>query len=140
MKDTPGLLVEFGKELRKLLNSKEVFALLSEGDWGAGGCWTLANALMAYFGPPAELVAVSESRPGVPVSHVVVKYVDLYVDYNGAQTKTQLMRNLGKEGYKDPELKPMTRKLEKEAARHGIPCDLWASRELLKHLNENFGY
>lgn len=141
----PETLKEFGKELRKLLNSGEVFALLHEGDWGASGCWTLAAALEKYLGPPAELWAVSETRPGdledtvIPVSHVVVRYDDIFIDYNGAQTGRQLIRNLERGGYSEPELNRMTKKLAREAAATGIPCDIEAARELVKHLRRRFG-
>lgn len=143
--ERPAPLREFGLELRKLLNSGEVFSLLDEGDWGAGGCWALAAALYEYLGAPAEIYVVSETRPGdledtvIPVSHIVVKYVDLYIDYNGAQTQKELIRNLKKEGYSEPELKRMTRSLAKAAAGHGIPCDVRVVKKLLGHLYQRFG-
>lgn len=143
----PRTLKEFGKELRKLINSDEVFALLKEGDWGAGGCWTLAEALAEYLGPPAEVMVVSERREGgggedidVPVSHVVVKYEDLFIDYNGAQTEKQLIRNLEKEGYDYPELNDFSEDLmEYASSEWGVTCDTLVKKELLKHLRRRFG-
>lgn len=41
-------LKQFGKALRKLINSPKVFSLLRDGDWGAGGCWQLASALADF--------------------------------------------------------------------------------------------
>jgi hypothetical protein len=141
----PRTLKEFGKELRKLINSAPVFTLLKEGDWGAGGCWTLAEALSEYLGPPAEVMVVSERREGgedinVPVSHVVVKYADLYIDYNGAQTEKQLLKSLEKEGYAYPELNDFSEDLKEHAyGQWGMKCDPRAKKELLKHLRRRFG-
>jgi hypothetical protein len=143
----PRTLKEFGKELRKLINSGQVFALLKEGDWGAGGCWTLGEALAEYLGPPAEILVVSERREGggggdidVPVSHVVVKYADLYIDYNGAQTEKQLLKSLEKEGYDYPELNDFSEDLKEYAhGQWGMKCDLGVKKELLKHLRRRFG-
>lgn len=143
----PKTLKEFGKELRKLINSQKVFGLLKEGDWGAGGCWTLAEALVEYMGPPAEIRVVSERREDedggdidVPVSHVVVKYDDVYIDYNGAQTENQLFRNLEKDGYEYPELAEFTPTLQEYAeSEWGVTCDVWAKDELLKRLRRAFG-
>lgn len=138
----PQNLKAFGKELRKLINSPEVFALLEDGDWGAGGCWTLAEALAEYLGPPAEVMVVSESREehDVPVSHVVVQYDDVYIDYNGAQTERELFRNLEKEDYEYPELNEFIPTLREYAASEwGVSCDNRAKRELLKHLRTTFG-
>lgn len=90
----------FGHALRRYINSNNVFRLLADGDWGAGGCWTLAEALAEYLGPPAQLITVSEQRMTkdsmikVPVSHIVVRFNDLFIDYNGVQTRTELLENL----------------------------------------------
>lgn len=142
----PETLKEFGKELRKFLNSYGgPYRLLHEGDWGAGGCWILAQALVEFLGPPARLIIVSERRPRdlydiiIPVSHVAVQYDDLYIDYKGAQTQKQFIRSLEREGYQDPQIHRMTKKLVREADRSGIPCDLTVVRELVKMLWREFG-
>lgn len=143
----PATLKQFGKELRKLLNSPEVFAILIDGDWGAGGCWTLAEALAGYLGAPAQINVVSERRDApeggwieVPISHFVVRYDDIYIDYNGAQTEKELIRNLEREGYEYPNLHPFTPELREYAeGAWDLSCDLGAKRELLKHLRRRFG-
>lgn len=142
----PATLKEFGKELREFLNSYGgPLRLLREGDWGAGGCWILAQALVEFLGSPARLVVVSERRPRdlyditIPVSHVAVKYDDIYIDYRGARTERQFLNNLEREGYQDPEIHPMTRKIAREAKNAGIPCDLTIARELVEMLRRRFG-
>lgn len=143
----PTTLKQFGKELRKLLNSAQVFSLLQDGDWGAGGCWTLAEALAEYLGSPAEIWVISEQRESqkgeiidVPVSHVLVRYDDVFIDYNGAQTEEELFRNLKKEGYEYPQLADFTAELREYAeSEWGVACDVLAKQELLKHLRQRFG-
>lgn len=142
----PPTLKEFGKRLRRFIRTEEVFGLLKEGDWGAGGCWTLAEALEEYLGPPARLMVISEGRPGedgeelyVPVSHVVVQYADIYIDHNGAQTEKELFASLFEEGYESPELVEFTAGMRDLAGRSDVACDPWAKRELLKHLRKRFG-
>jgi hypothetical protein len=142
----PATLKEFGKELRSYLNSYGgPLRLLHEGDWGAGGCFILAQALVEFLGPPARLIVVSERRPRdlydiiVPVSHVAVQYDDTYIDYRGAHTEKQFIRNLEREGYQDPEIHPMTRKLAREAEKEGIPCDFTIVKDLVSMLHQHFG-
>lgn len=143
----PATLKEFGKELRTYLNSYGgPIRLLREGDWGAGGCFILAKALVEFLGSPARLIAVSERRPRdlydiiVPVSHVAVQYDDVYIDYRGANTKKQFIRNLEGEGYQDPEIRPMTKKLAREAEKSGIPCDFTIAKELVSMLRRKFEF
>ncbi len=141
----PATLKEFGKELRRFLNSSEPFSLLHEGDWGAGGCWILGQALVEFLGPPARLIAVSEQRARdmedviIPVSHVAVQYADIYIDYNGAQTEKEFIKNLESEGYEDPEIHRMTKKLGREAIQYGIPCDFTIVKDLISMLRRKFG-
>lgn len=131
-------LKQFGKALRKLINSSKVFSLLHEGDWGAGGCWQLAAALVEFMGPPAELVAlVSE---GI-VQHVLVKFDDMYIDYNGAQTARELERNVSKDPHYRSEVKlvKFTKKLQRETAADGyIPCDIGIVKALRSELYRSF--
>ena len=141
----PETLKEFGKELRKFLNSYGgPMRLLREGDWGAGGCWILGQALVEFLGPPARLVAVSERRRRdlhdliMPVSHVAVQYGDVYIDYRGAQSEKQFIRNLERDGYEDPEIHPMTKKLAREADKSGIPCDFTIVMDLVTMLRQKF--
>lgn len=139
----PPDLRSFGRELRKLINSGPVFSILEHGDWGAGGCWILAQTLVDYLGAPAELVAISERRFEeeilTPVSHVAVRYGDMYIDYNGAQTEEEFLENLVDEGYEDPEIHDWDAEFEEIARRKGIPCDPRGRKELMKHLARRFG-
>jgi len=75
----------------------------------------------------------------LPVSHVAVFYIDLIIDYNGAQTEKEFIRNLKREGYEDPQIHKMTKKLEREATQYGIPCDINIIRELISKLVKKFG-
>lgn len=142
----PETLTDFGRKLRKFLNSYGgPLHLLHEGDWGAGGCWILGQALVEFLGPPAKLIVVSERRARdlynivIPVSHIAVQYDDVYIDYNGAQTEKQFIRSLEREGYQDPEIHPMTKKLAREADKSGIPCDSTIVNDLVSMLHKKFG-
>lgn len=112
---------KFGQELREFINSDEVFSILPEGDWGAGGCWILAEALKQFLGPPAELWAVYSSV--LPVEHVVVKDGDAYFDYNGASTKNEILREF-RSSFPDRKgvgLAPLTAHRAQRAQETGIP-------------------
>jgi hypothetical protein len=132
----PATLVGFGRALRKLINNDAVFKILAEGDWGAGGCWILADAVARWLGPPARLLAVRS--PKAPVEHVVVEYADLYIDYHGAQTEKELHASLVADRIVSPRLVPFTEALQKKARATGIPCETWQVRELLSALNRRF--
>lgn len=133
----------FGKALRKLINSPEVFSLLREGDWGSGGCWQLAAALVQFMGPPAQLWAIM-STGGLEdlVEHVVVRYEDLYIDYNGAQTRKELERNIRKDPHyrgRVLETVKFTKKLQEKTSAQGyIPCDLGIVKALRSELYKAF--
>jgi len=131
-------LKRFGKSLRRLINSPKVFSLLHEGDWGTGGCWQLATALQEFMGPPAKLVAlVSE---GI-VQHVLVQYVDIYIDYNGAQTAKELERNVANDPHYRGKVKLVnfTKKLQLETMSDGyIPCDIGIVKALRSELYRLF--
>lgn len=143
------MIKRFGRELRRFLNKRDTFEILEDGDWGAGGCWVLADALVKWLGPPAKLVAIEERRhfsePGngytfhlVPVSHVAVKYDDIYIDYNGAQDKEGFLESLRSEGYENPKIIPWSKRLERLAWKSGLICDTWKVKRLLSKLNERF--
>lgn len=134
---------EFGKALRKLINSPKVFSLLREGDWGAGGCWQLAAALVEFIGHSAELWAVV-STGGLEdlVEHVVVKYDGFYIDYNGTQTKKELERNISKDPHyrgRVLEIVKFTKKLQEKTFGQGyIPCDVAVVKKLKSYLHGAF--
>jgi hypothetical protein len=130
---------QFGRELREFINSDEAFSILPEGDWGAGGCWILAEALRKYLGPPAKLYAIYSAT--FPVEHVVIRHDDVYFDYNGASTEAELLGtfatsypnrwNIG--------LAPLTRYRVKRAAEGGIPCEKKYVDLLVAKLKARFG-
>lgn len=132
----------FGQELREFINSDPIFAILPEGDWGEGGCWILAKALRKFLGPPAELWAIAEpGERGPRVQHVVVKDGDAFFDYTGAHTGSDLL-----DGYIElyspagsVGLMPMTKEMEREAKRSGIPCPATPVAELVTKLTARFG-
>lgn len=133
---------KFGKELRKFINSDEVFCILPEGDWGAGGCWILAEALKRFLGPPAELWAIASEY--FDVEHVVVKDGDAYFDYNGASTKTELLAEFSsawKGSFREGEklkLVRMTPHRALQAEEVGVPCEPWLVKALVSRLNARF--
>lgn len=129
---------KFGQELREFINSDDVFSILPEGDWGAGGCWILAEALKQFLGPPAELWAVYSSV--LPVEHVVVKDGDAYFDYNGASTKKEILAEFASSYPKHTGigLAPLTKYRARRAHETGIPCEPWYVKPLVTKLNLRF--
>ena len=133
-------LKTFGSKLKKLINSPAVFSLLPEGDWGAGGCWMLAEAVKQFLGAPAELVAVVD-RSGM-VEHILVRYVDTYVDSNGAQNFMELRKSIAE----DPHYKKarysilkFSDRLRSRTIDEGyIPLDQSVVRSLVKVMHEAF--
>jgi hypothetical protein len=130
--------------LHRFLNSARIFTLCKEGDWGAGGCWTLAEALADFLGPEAVVMAVSEQRTvggktlDIPVSHLVVRMGDVYIDYLGVQTRTRLFKNLVRDGYQRPVLQDFGPALRQQAERE-FTCDPVAKSELVKRLRQRYG-
>lgn len=129
----------FGEELREFINSDPVFSILPEGDWGAGGCWILAQALKEYLGPPAELWAIV--APEERVQHVLVKDGDAFFDFLGAQTGQEALDNFlevepwaGSVG-----LMPLTKHLALRASEGGIPCEPRYVKKLVAKLRARFG-
>lgn len=129
---------KFGQDFREFINSDEVFSILPEGDWGAGGCWILAEALKQFLGPPAELWAIYSSV--LPVEHVVVKDGDAYFDYNGASTKKEILSEFAS-SYPNRTgvgLAPLTAYRARRAQETGIPCEPWYVKDLVSRLNARF--
>lgn len=97
-----------GRALRRVAYSNESYALLPDGTWNAGGCWTLAAAFKRWAGPRAELVSVASPRNAT--EHVVVKVGDAYYDADGAQTRDALLRKMERiERVPAPNLEPFRR-------------------------------
>ncbi len=122
-----------GRALRRLAYSNESYALLPDGTWNAGGCWTLAAAFKSWAGPRAELVSVSSTRNAT--EHVVVKVGDTYYDADGAQTRASLLRKMEKvERLPAPNLEPFHR------SRAGdIKCSRSAVTKLERMLSKRLG-
>lgn len=132
-------LKEFGRKLRKVINRPDVFEILADGDWGAGGCWILAEALYRLLHPHAELWAITSEDN--PVEHVLVKVDDVFIDYLGAQSLRQLSRNMRRDF--DPNRKyrlvPFTGKLRDLATEAGdVPCHPQDVKRLTSKLHEAF--
>jgi len=131
-------LQEFGDAVRDLVWRDDVIELLPEGDYGAGGCWALARAIQEFLGPPAELWAIASNYN--LVEHVVVRYGDVYLDYDGASTERKLIARFLDE-YTYPAWAAV-RKLDPARARFarkvGIPCDPWVVKKLVSLMNRNF--
>lgn len=132
-------LKRFGDELRDFINTDEVLSILPEGDWGAGGCWIMAEAVKQYLGPPAELWAIvaSEER----VQHVLVKDAGVFFDYLGANTGQEAVdKFLEVEPWTGSIiLTPLTNHLALKAAEGGIPCERRHVKRLVTMLKARFG-
>jgi hypothetical protein len=129
----------FGQELREFINTDEVFTLLPEGDWGAGGCWILAKALVKYLGPPAELWTVYSET--FPAEHVVVKHGDVFFDYNGASTAEEILQTFAS-SYPNRfgiGLAPLTKYRAQRARQGGIPCETEYVDRMVADLKKRFG-
>lgn len=135
----PSTFPGFCRELRKLLRRDDVWALLPEGTWDSGGCALLAVALAQFLGPTAELVAVSEG-PRIPVSHVMVRYGDYYVDALACQTKGETLRRLEEvKGYHHPALHLLTPSRKRWAEANGILFTPYIVSDLVSVLHRHFG-
>ena len=87
----------FGQRLRRFLRRAEAYAILDAhvgGTWMAGGCWLLAEALAPLVQRP--LVAVwSFAGAGIVQQHVVLQLAeDCFLDADGAQSATALLRKM----------------------------------------------
>jgi hypothetical protein len=87
---TPRQARALGRSLRDLLASAPARRLGKRwSSWHAGGCWTLAEALIAWAGPAAVKAAVEEE--GI-LQHAVVRIGDWYFDDQGAATREETKR------------------------------------------------
>jgi hypothetical protein len=127
---------QFGRHLKTLASLPEVESL-AKGGWEFGGCWTLAEAVKKFIGPKAKLYAIRSD--GVNIQHVVVKYGTFYIDFNGAQTKAQLMKNID-QSFEDPELVPFTEWDKRNADAMCLRADRQVVHRLVEILREYFGF
>lgn len=83
----------FNLDLQDALDSDLAYCLLPDGTWLAGGCGLLAHALARLI-PGGELVVVGRLDVGIP-DHLVYRFeedgVAVYIDYNGVQTKQEVI-------------------------------------------------
>lgn len=95
---------QFGKKIKKLMNSNEGFKLLDSdkelkgSTWDEGGCYPLALALQNVFG--GKLVSINADDT---VQHVMVEIDGKYLDVNGysdSKSKLNWLKNFdsGKKG------------------------------------------
>lgn len=125
---------QFGRKLKKIVARPEI-ASLAKGEWEFGGCWTLAEAVKEFIGQKAKLYAIRSD--GVNIQHVVVKYGTSYIDFNGAQTKAELMKNID-QSLEDPVLIPFSEWDQRNAEAMGLRADRPVVRKLVEILDENF--
>jgi len=115
------------------MQSNAAYALLPDGTWNAGGCWTLAAAFKAWVGNRGKLVAVASHRNRT--EHVVVKVGDVYYDADGAQSYASLLRKMEQvERVQTPRLAPFRRTHAGE-----ISCSRSAVVKLQHLLTSNLG-
>lgn len=125
----------FVDRLHDFLNRDDVFEILGDdGDWGGGGCWILAEALVEWLGPPADLVAMRlRGIPGAGkhliIDHVMVKLGGRYIDYGGWKRRSDF----------SGQVVPFTPELQDEAEQSGIPHNHEKVMALIGKLNEEFG-
>lgn len=91
-------------------------------------------------------MAVSERRTvrgvtfDVPVSHLVVRIGDVYIDYMGVQTRVKLLRNLVNEGYQQPTLREFGVTLRQQVERESdLVFDVAIKNELVRRLRQRYG-
>lgn len=124
---------QLGHALKRLLQTKKAMDVLrpySIEEWGYGGCWILAAALKKLIGPKAKLYYVGSP---MGVEHVVVRVGDLYLDQDGAQTASQLVKKLKLD---DAFISPYGPEEEKEAEEGGTYCSMDAVDDVYALLAE----
>lgn len=87
----------FSRLLKRLLNSKTAYQLLDDSNagqvtWTAGGCWILAQALNLYLENAPIYVVYNADKE--LVEHFVVKINDGYIDGDGFQDETKLIKKM----------------------------------------------
>ena len=130
---------DWHRRLTNFLNSDEAYAILGNEitSWMSGGCWLLAEALKAYLGAGAQLMAVSSSRN--PVEHVVVFYRGHVIDGDGVQTPQAMLRKMATlERVPEPKLVPFTAALQQHA-RSEIQCPASSIPKLVALLQAKLG-
>jgi hypothetical protein len=84
-------------QFKKIINCAEAFEILDSTaakgcDWGEGGCWILADALVEYYNAPLYCVYNSKYNH---VEHFVIKTGrDIYLDYDGFRSSTQIFNEI----------------------------------------------
>ena len=130
-----------GERLKRLLRRDDVFPLTPGSDWGAGGCWLLAEALVStvFRNAPIkgvwETVTYPDGYQTKIMHHAVVEVAPgCYIDHDGAQSEAQLLRTQ-RESIAEPYLAPWD---AHRARRTGIECPVDALKQLRQHLLRAF--
>jgi hypothetical protein len=134
-----GAVIDFGRRLRRLLQTDEAYEILGPdgGDWTAGGCWVLGEALTAWAGSAAGRYVVIDY--GTP-HHMVIRLGGLYVDGDGASTKRSLLKRWAEvEGLEKPQLEKWGKTDEAVWRGEGMSCPTDKVHALLALIRRTLG-
>lgn len=88
----------FHNQLVDLLSTSESYDYLPHGDWYAGGCCLLAQALLPLLKGANKLLMVGRKRNGVITDHMVIETFDgLFIDRHGIQSWHELSTRMKEE-------------------------------------------
>ena len=136
--------LSFADRLHDFLNRDDVLKILYDvtdgyGDWGAGGCFILADALVQFIGVPAKPVGIHCGGKD-SVDHVAVDVGGgTLVDYLGARKARTVVGDLNSSTASECEVVPLTAPRIRKAIEADIPRDKGASALLVRKLEEEFG-
>jgi hypothetical protein len=127
----------FGEALHDLLYTESMFALYPhrDGDWQAGGCWPLAEALCRLTG--GELWCVRRAR-SQQVDHMFCKLGERYLDGGGCYDKRGMLRTARELGVGQPELQPFDPDSYLADEHASIPRSEQTTRRLVAALRRAF--
>lgn len=91
------------KDIVKILKSKKAFDILDNANdfdisFQFGGCWILADALSLYYELPIYVVYNKKKKN---IEHFVVKINTMYIDSDGIQSDTTIMKKVAEDGKYD---------------------------------------
>jgi len=135
--------VRFKSVLRNSHLAQQILDTMMLTDWGAGGCWMLAEALVGWINEKedeAELWVVNSKE--CLTEHLVAKNkrLGLFFDYDGAQTKEQVLTSMRKEAqHEGLDLVPFDLKQYEDPLVYGISYDEEAVSILLGVFQKHLG-
>jgi len=135
--------VRFKSVLRNSHLAQQILDTMMLTDWGAGGCWMLAEALVGWINEKedeAELWVVNSKE--CLTEHLVAKNkrLGLFFDYDGAQTKEQVLTSMRKESqHEGLDLVPFDLKQYEDPLVYGISYDEEAVSILLGVFQKHLG-